>query len=584
MLLRLQSAHPKNLLAVALLNQPELHFRRRWGPTCGGPTSPAAAPPADEAAAPADEAATLADEAQAAAADAYGLTDPMYHGDNAIFYWEFDFSSNADNNPPPAFEYKEGDLDDYGAPAMEGHEHLLYIDIFENLMGGDCTWNQFSKATNEKFEAWKEKKMDAEDDEVNQEDWTNTSKSVDPQNDQRTNTVYGTHWRDTDYLEILLFFTILLSISLMGGGPLHLYWSTLGEGDPSLLKGLWNFGERVVLFFARLVPKQSHIFCDRFFTTPKLCWFALQKCQVYVTGTVMKTKKNLCDAIIFKKSQTCPRGFFGWALEGTKHVMMCCWMDRTPVLCVSSMIGVILAAEGIKRLSAADGTFRKVFIKCPLMLKVYNKLMGGVDSFDRLKLHRRGSLEMTIFCHSWVKKYIFALFDMALTNAYVIAKYSRPSLTHREFLVTLSKQLLAKALGRPIPGNRGEITGRKRSVSRAFDSATADGDSHQLLDFLVESDHYWGAVKSAQASRKPCFVCKKKDMGYYWIKGPGGPNTRKEYYQKSQGCKPCGVMLCHAHFFEFHREYSHLVTSKDTVHPRFWKDEPIAPPRPPPKP
>ncbi|CAM9858613.1 unnamed protein product, partial [Heterosigma akashiwo] len=76
------------------------------------------------------------------------------------------------------------------------------------------------------------------------------------------------------------------------------------------------------------------------------------------------------------------------------------------------------------------------------MLRLYNKFMGGVDSFDRLKLHRRGSLELTIYCNSWVKKVHLCALDMALTNAYAIAKFSRPSLTHCEFLVTLSKQLL----------------------------------------------------------------------------------------------------------------------------------------------
>ncbi|CAM9986315.1 unnamed protein product, partial [Heterosigma akashiwo] len=374
----------------------------------------------------------------------------------------------------------------------------------------------------------------------------------------------GIAWKDTTYLDIIMLFTVMLSISIMGGGPRTDFWSTVACGlipafefgtisgmsrnrfnqilkffccyilrpedletegprkglpkdkaakvrwfinvlqhnfrrfwlpgkvwavDESIIpylgrlcpfkvfmkdkphrygmklwcsgdtfpgevleqiRGLWRFGERVVIFFARELPVGCYIFCDRYFTAPKLCWYCLKQLGVYVTGTLMKSKKNLCADIIFKKAKKIPRGYYGWAVCEAKHVAMVCWMDRTPVLCASAMIGANLAKAGIKRLRV----FKKLAMMCPLMIVFYNLFMGGVDGSDRLKLNRHGSLELNIVCNSWVKRFILALFDMAVTNAYVIARFSNPSLTHREFLMNLHKQLLAKAQGHEIPGNR----------------------------------------------------------------------------------------------------------------------------------
>ena len=58
-----------------------------------------------------------------------------------------------------------------------------------------------------------------------------------------------------------------------------------------------------------------------------------------------------------------------------------------------------------------SGVFERLAMQSPIITVLYNLFMGGVDGFDRLKLNRRGSLELSIICRSWVKIYLLALFD-----------------------------------------------------------------------------------------------------------------------------------------------------------------------------
>lgn len=91
-------------------------------------------------------------------------------------------------------------------------------------------------------------------------------------------------------------------------------------------------------------------------------------------------------------------------------------------------------------------------MQAPVLAIFYNMLMGATDAFDRLKLNRNTSLELCIISNSWSKKMQFALLDQAITNSYIIYKYHHPHVEHHDFVELLHGQLLAMALGRPVPG------------------------------------------------------------------------------------------------------------------------------------
>ena len=126
--------------------------------------------------------------------------------------------------------------------------------------------------------------------------------------------------------------------------------------DMEQMRGNWSIGERCILYFARYVQKGSYLFTDRFFTTPKAAYYCFKRWGVYLTGTVMTNKKLICRSILYKKAKKYARGFFTFAVDAAKHVIMVCWMDRTPVLMLSTMLGANLA-QGVKRLTHLVGMF-----------------------------------------------------------------------------------------------------------------------------------------------------------------------------------------------------------------------------------
>ena len=99
-----------------------------------------------------------------------------------------------------------------------------------------------------------------------------------------------------------------------------------------------------------------------------------------------------------------------------------------------------------------DGT--RLTVPCPRNVALYNEYMGGVDHGD----HLRGSYRIRLKCMKNYK-YVFGfLFDVAITNAYIL--YSRfdvrsdKPMDHKTFRMVLAEQLIGgykskKRAGRP---------------------------------------------------------------------------------------------------------------------------------------
>jgi hypothetical protein len=153
----------------------------------------------------------------------------------------------------------------------------------------------------------------------------------------------------------------------------------------------YNLGERVVMNFASVLPPQSHIFTDRFFTTPRLCSYLKTNKNQTLTGTLMRNKPGVDKSILFKKSKKTPRGFYKWSVDhNNNRLTQVCWMDRSPVsLLSSSDFGPDRCSEGISRLTLDDrGIYKRKPMRAPFIAQLYNLFMGGTDRYDRLKLNR----------------------------------------------------------------------------------------------------------------------------------------------------------------------------------------------------
>ena len=70
----------------------------------------------------------------------------------------------------------------------------------------------------------------------------------------------------------------------------------------------------------------------------------------------------------------------------------------------------------------------------------FNKFMNGCDISDQLQ----GSYKIYVKSFKWWLRLFFFLLDLAIVNAYIIAKIFQPNLTHLQFRLNLATAILEK--------------------------------------------------------------------------------------------------------------------------------------------
>ena len=114
------------------------------------------------------------------------------------------------------------------------------------------------------------------------------------------------------------------------------------------------------------------------------------------------------------------------------------------------------AASGTVLRRQKDGTREPV--SCPDNIIHYNKYMGGVDRGDQL----RGYYLCRTKSRKFYKYIFYFLFDVAVTNAYILYKHfhSHPSkslLSVKDFRLQLAKELIGSYCSRRVPGRSGGV-------------------------------------------------------------------------------------------------------------------------------
>ena len=97
-------------------------------------------------------------------------------------------------------------------------------------------------------------------------------------------------------------------------------------------------------------------------------------------------------------------------------------------------------------------------MSCPDNIIHYNKYMGGVDRGDQL----RGYYLCRTKSRKFYKYIFYFLFDVAITNAYILYKHfhSHPSkslLFVKDFRLQLAKELIGSYCSRRVPGRSVEL-------------------------------------------------------------------------------------------------------------------------------
>ena len=99
-----------------------------------------------------------------------------------------------------------------------------------------------------------------------------------------------------------------------------------------------------------------------------------------------------------------------------------------------------------------DGTVR--MIPCPTAVDTYNKFMNGVDRGDQVKNYYRVRLK----CNKYYKYIFWFMFDVAITNAYILSDFIPTTLTtlssnsQKNFRLSLASKLIGSYSSRKRPG------------------------------------------------------------------------------------------------------------------------------------
>lgn len=205
---------------------------------------------------------------------------------------------------------------------------------------------------------------------------------------------------------------------------------------------------------SHLQGKHHHVYCDNFFSSPRL-FDALLERGLYACGTVQVTAREFpADLkVLAKKGKKKAEAEMGLRKRGDSiarqrgALTATAWLDNK-VVNVLSTICETHDTQSTKR-KAKNGT--RIEVPCPNDVLSYCKNMGGVDRNDQLRHYYRVRLKSRKNY-----KYIFwFLFDLAITNAYIIYTTQQRPIPYRNFHEQLAKQLVLNYCSRKRPGRTG---------------------------------------------------------------------------------------------------------------------------------
>ena len=186
-----------------------------------------------------------------------------------------------------------------------------------------------------------------------------------------------------------------------------------------------------------------------------------------------------------------------------KEVVVHTWKDNKIVMVMSTNCQP--TAIGNVQRKKHDGS--QITVSCPESIILYNKYMGGVDRGDQL----RGYYKCYVKSRKFYKYIFFFLFDVSITNAYIMYKMSgtnRILKNIKDFRLELARQLI------------GEFSNRRRAgrVSRII----------KPLPIL----HFPTRIRcdNSISKRGKCTHCSRFHRR----------RTNTTWY-----CKECQVWLCH---------------------------------------
>ena len=273
-----------------------------------------------------------------------------------------------------------------------------------------------------------------------------------------------------------------------------------GRGDQA--PGMPGLGhaEKVVLNLASdLLDQGRELYVDNFYTSVPLAKALLRR-KTLLCGTLRRNRKFLPPKVLSSKLK---RGQVIRRRSG--RILVLKWQDKREVLMLSTIHpGKVVSRGKLNR--------KREEVLKPDCVMSYNDHMGGVDRSDQLSSYYnplRKSLK-------WYRKVMLHMFDVSMTNAYLVYKELGGVKTQLWFRLQATRALLhnddAAEMSPPTPAVAPFVRYKAADMSRLV--------GRHFLDLLP-------ATSTKKIHMKKCVVCK-------------GRGTRKEtiYFCKTCFSKP----------------------------------------------
>ena len=222
-------------------------------------------------------------------------------------------------------------------------------------------------------------------------------------------------------------------------------------------------GERILRLMSILTSKWHVCITDTYYTNVPLALEARRKHQ-YVMGMIRKDRVSCKELTTFfgtskknKPTDKYPKGT--WVSASDKHNTLTIhgYMDSAVCFLLDPIYGN--SGNGRGNIHRRNKTGAKDVIPGPEALNLYNRYMGGVDTWDQLRTGGHYCMESVGRNNKWTVTLFLGLFSMVVCNSYLIHRTLNPEgcdthLSHTQFHAALHKALFHNTFGGGRPKTR----------------------------------------------------------------------------------------------------------------------------------
>jgi hypothetical protein len=194
---------------------------------------------------------------------------------------------------------------------------------------------------------------------------------------------------------------------------------------------------RVITNLTTGLENKSHVIVmDNYFTSVGL-FCDLERWGIYATGTMRSNRIGLHPEMRkIKEFKRRTQGDLEWFMHESRKMCSVLWKDKMPVLLLSTHAPPITSGDPDDCTVPRREGSRRSNIRISSVLQEYITHMRGVDVAD----HLRGNYSCRTRIHKSWRKVFFFLWDLSITNMYIMCLEILVRLDEEHEAITIPKQ------------------------------------------------------------------------------------------------------------------------------------------------